>query len=129
MTLTAIKRLFVVAGIYDGLLGLAFLFLAPAIFARFAITPPNHYGYIVFPALLLLVFAAMFFRIARDPAAYRHMIPYGIGLKAAYAGTAFWFQLQGNIPTMWIPMAWIDLAFLLLFVLALRALSATRAAA
>lgn len=128
MTSTAIKALFTVAGIYDGVLGLIFLFLAPTIFARFNITPPNHYGYIVFPALLLLVFAAMFFRIASDPVKYRHMIAYGIGLKAAYAGTAFWYQLQGNIPRMWIPMAWFDLTFLVLFALALRSIQAPRVA-
>lgn len=80
------------------------------------------------PALLLLVFAAMFFRIASDPVKYRHMIVYGIGLKAAYSGTAFWYQLRGNIPPMWIPVAWLDLTFLVLFVLALRSTPASRAA-
>ena len=118
------KVIFLISGIYDGVLGVVFLFFAPAIYSSFGITPPNHYGYIVFPALLLIVFAAMFFRIATAPARYRDMIPYGVGLKAAYAGTVFWYQLQGNVPAMWVPMAWIDTAFLVLFLLARRKLQA-----
>lgn len=121
---TFIKALFVSAGIYNGGLGLVFLFLAPTIFSRFGITPPNHYGYIVFPALLMIVFAAMFFRIASAPARYRDLIPYGVGLKAAYAGTVFWYQLQGNVPSMWVPLAWVDTAFLILFLVARRKVQA-----
>jgi hypothetical protein len=120
MNSTFIKALFVSAGIYNGGLGLLFLFFAPPIFNAFGIAPPNHYGYIVFPALLMIVFAAMFFQIASAPARHRHLIPYGVGLKAAYAGTVFWYQLQGNVPSMWVPLAWIDSAFLILFLVARR---------
>lgn len=123
-----IKVLFVTAGIYDGGLGVVFLFFAPAIFSGFGIAPPNHYGYIVFPALLMIVFGAMFFRVATDPIRYRDLIPYGVGLKAAYAGTVFWYQLQGNVPAMWVPMAWIDVAFLVLFLFARRNLVMRHAA-
>jgi hypothetical protein len=117
-----IKPLFILAGLYDGILGLAFVFFPAAIFQSFGVQPPNHLAYVQFPALLLLIFAAMFFRIARDPAPNRHLIPYGAGLKAAYSGTAFWYQLSGGIPFMWIPWAWADLAFLVLFLVAWRSL-------
>jgi hypothetical protein len=120
MNATLIKGVFATAGVYNGILGIVFLFFAPAIFSRFGITPPNHYGYIVFPALLMILFASMFFRIASAPARYRELIPYGVGLKAAYAGTVFWYQLQGNVPAMWVPMAWIDTGFLVLFLIARR---------
>jgi hypothetical protein len=46
------------------------------------------------------------------------LILYGVGLKVAYSGTAFWYQLTGGIPFMWIPWAWADLVFLVLFVVA-----------
>jgi hypothetical protein len=124
---TLIKAIFTAAGIYNGVLGFIFLFFAPSIFNSFGITPPNHFGYIVFPALLMLVFAAMFFRIASAPARYRDMIPYGVGLKAAYAGTVFWYQFQGNVPAMWVPLAWIDTAFLVLFLMARRKVRASPA--
>ena len=114
------KALFVVAGVYDGVLGLAFLLAGDAIFGAFGVTPPNHPGYMQFPSLLLLVFAAMFFRIATDPVKHRGLIWYGMGLKIAYCGTVFGSQCRGGIPAMWIPWAWADLVFLLLFALALR---------
>ena len=72
------------------------------------------------PAAALIVFAFLFLRIARDPAANRGLIDYGIGLKAAYSGLVFWYQLMGGVPAMWVPWAWLDLAFLILFVLARR---------
>lgn len=110
--------LFYVAALYDGLLGVAFVFLWPWIFRLFDVTPPNHGGYVQFPAFLLIIFGFMFLRIARDPDANRELIVYGIGLKAAYIGLVFWYQLTAGVPFMWIPWAWIDVVFLILFVVA-----------
>lgn len=81
-----IVPLFLLAGIYDGLLGVVFLFWTARVFEYFAIVPPNHLGYVQFGACLLLVFAIMFFSIAALPAANRNLIPYGILLKASYCG-------------------------------------------
>ena len=113
-----VRILFLIAGLYDGLLGVAFLLFASAIFQWFGVTPPNHLAYVKFPALLLLVFAAMFFRIASDPLKNRELILYGVALKVAYSGTAFWYQITQGIPFMWIPWAWADLVFLVLFLVA-----------
>lgn len=118
MQTTWIKFLFVLAGLYDGLLGVVFLVYGTKVFEWFGIEPPNHMGYIQFPALLLIVFALMFFQIASNPAKYRHLIPYGMGLKVAYCGTVFWHQLTHGIPRMWLPWAWADLVFLVLFAVA-----------
>jgi hypothetical protein len=115
------KWLFYVAGAYDGLLGIAFLLFWPSIFRFYDVTPPNHPGYVQFPALLLVVFGFMFVQIARNPDLNRGLIVYGIALKAAYCGVVFWYRITGGIPTMWLPWAWIDLAFLILFVMARRA--------
>lgn len=118
MSTSLVKALFVVAGIYEGLLGLAFLTFPLQIFEMFAVEPPNHLGYVQFPALLLVVFAVMFFKVASDPLKYRELIPYGCGLKMSYCGLVFYYDMSGGIPAMWIPFAWADLAFLVLFVLA-----------
>ncbi len=120
MTTKWIKPFFIIAALYDGILGLAFLFFALPIFNLFGVAPPNHVGYIQFPALLLLIFAVMFFRIAADPIGNRALIPYGIALKVAYSGSVFWHQITGGIPFMWIPWAWADVVFLILFIVALR---------
>jgi hypothetical protein len=113
-----IRPLFIIAGLYDGILAVAFLLFATAIFQGFGVEPPNHLAYVKFPALLLLVFAAMFFRVACDPVKNRELILYGVGLKVAYSGTAFWYQITQGIPFMWIPWAWADLVLLVLFLVA-----------
>jgi hypothetical protein len=115
-----IRPFFLIAGIYDGVLGLAFLAIPITLFRWFDVTLPNHLGYVRFPSLLLILFALMFFQIARDPVKHRCLMPYGMGLKIAYCGTVFGYALSGGIPGMWIPWAWADLAFLGLFFLAWR---------
>lgn len=124
-----IRPLFVVAGLYDGLLGLAFFLGHDRIFAWFEVTPANHPAYVEFPALLLVVFGLMFLHIASDPVRLRPLMPYGMALKLAYAGLALWYQVTAGIPAMWLPWAWIDLAFLVAFVLAWVATSPGRAPA
>lgn len=121
------KTLFYVAAVYDGVLGLSFLFLWRWLFDFFGVTPVNHGGYVQFPGLLLIIFAFLFLRIARDPDANRDLIVYGIALKASYSGLVFWYQATAGVPAMWIPFAWLDLVFLGLFVVARR--SAPRAVA
>ena len=113
-----IKALFVIAGFYDVVLGAGFLVFGLDIFRIVRVTPPNHVGYIQFPALLLIIFGAMFFRVAANPLKNRELMLYGMGLKIAYSGVTFWHALHGGIPFFWLPWAWADLGFLILFVIA-----------
>jgi len=113
-----IRWLFAIGGIYDLTLGAAFLVAAPRIFESFHVTPPNHYGYVQFPAILLLVFGAMFLRIAANPRTGRELILYGAGLKVAYCVTVFGHRLAGGMPDLWMPWAWADLLFLVAFLAA-----------
>ncbi len=110
-----VSALFAVGALYDGLLGLAFLAAPSAMFARFDVTPPNHYGYVQFPAALLVVFGLMFLAVARDPAGNRNLIPYGILLKVAYSGIVSYYWIAEGVPDMWKPFAVADLVFLVLF--------------
>jgi hypothetical protein len=66
----------------------------------------------------------MFFRIASNPIKNRELILYGVGLKVAYTGTVFWYQITQGIPFMWIPWAWADLVFLVLFLVAWKSIGA-----
>ncbi|MBN1854073.1 MAG: hypothetical protein JW829_15200 [Pirellulales bacterium] len=110
-----IQLLFLAAAIYDGVLGAAFLVKSSALFQWFDVTPPNHMGYIQFPAALLIIFAVMFLAITANPARNRNLIPYGILLKVAYCGVVLYHWLSAGIPNMWKPFCIIDLAFLILF--------------
>ena len=117
-----VKIFYIIAGLYDGILGVAFLLFSGAIFAFYGVEPPNHMAYVQFPALLLLVFAAMFFRVAANPVRNRELILYGIGLKISYCVMAFGYQITTGISSMWIPWAWADLVFLLFFIMTWRSL-------
>lgn len=110
-----ISLLFYLAALYDGILGLAFLFLAPSIYNWYGIAPPNHYGYIHFPAALLIVFALLYFAVARNQIANRNLIPYGMLLKVSYCSVVFYYWFFEGIPAMWKPFAIYDLIFLILF--------------
>jgi hypothetical protein len=107
--------LFYVAAAYDGILGMAFIFFPFSIFTWFNVPPPNHPGYIHFPAALLLVFAVMFINIARAPIRNRNLMPYGILLKVSYCSVVFWHWFAGGLPDMWKPFAVFDVIFGLLF--------------
>lgn len=69
-------------------------------------------------ALLLLVFAAMFYRVATDPVRNRELILYGIGLTTAYSGDCVLLPDHHRHSFMWVPWAWADLVFLVVFVVA-----------
>jgi hypothetical protein len=112
----AISVLFTIAALYDGLLGLAFLFAAGPLFRWYDVTPPNHIGYVQFPAMLLIIFALMFAAVARRPVRNRNLILYGILLKASYSGVVFLHWFTAGIPDMWKPFAICDLIFMVLFV-------------
>lgn len=120
MNMRVISLFFWLAAAYDGLLGAAF-FLAPATLYRwFQVAPPNHYGYVRFPAALLVVFGLMFAAVALKPLANRNLIPYGILLKVSYCGVTFGYWIFQGIPGMWKPFAVADLIFAILFAAAYR---------
>ena len=116
------KLFYVIAALYDGVLGLAFLLFPAAIYAMYAVEPPNHMAYVQFPALLLIIFAAMFFQISRNPAKNRGLILYGIALKVSYCSMVFGYMATSGVPAMYVPFAYADLVFLALFILTYRSL-------
>jgi hypothetical protein len=109
------RILFGLAAVYDLVLGLAFLVVPWLLFERCEVTPPNHWGYVQFPAALLIVFALMFLAIAANPVGNRNLIPYGIGLKVAYVGVSGYYWVGPGLPGMWRPFTVADLVMLVLF--------------
>ena len=115
-TQRTIRLLFIGAALYDGLLGALFLFASDAPFRWFGVTPPNHPGFVQFPAALLIVFSIMFAAIAVNPVGNRNLILYGVLLKLSYCGVAAYHWATAGIPNMWKPFCIFDVAFLFLFV-------------
>ena len=108
MTSTTTRLLFLVAGLYDFLIGLTFLGFGPQLFDAAGVPQPNHWAYIQFASLLLIVFGIMFFAVAHDPVANRNLIPYGMLLKLSYAGLATYYWVTTDIPTLFKPFAVMD---------------------
>lgn len=124
-----LKSFYVIAGVYDGALGIAFFLFPAAIYTMYGVEPPNHLAYVQFPALLLIIFGAMFIKIAMDPVKNRDLILYGCALKVSYCGMVFGYQVTSTIPSMWIPWAWADLVFLALFIFTWKSLGGQTQAA
>jgi hypothetical protein len=123
---TLISALFATAALYDGILGLGFLVVPGWLLDRFGVPPPNHFGYIQFSAVLLLIFAWMFAEVARQPVEHRAFIPYGVAMHLAYAGVVIWYWATSGIPDLWKPFAIVDLLWAGLFTAAYYALAAHR---
>ena len=111
-----VSLMFYVTAVYDGLVGAAFLVAPLTVFDWYNVTPPNHMGYVQFPAFVIIIFAVMFVQIARNPVSNRNLIPYGIGLKIAYSAVVFKYWFTTGVPAMWKPFAIIDAVTAVLFV-------------
>ncbi|MBI5060157.1 hypothetical protein HZB60_10305 [candidate division KSB1 bacterium] len=103
--------LYYAAFVYDGILGLLLLAVPGTVYTVMHETPPEHFGYVQFPAALLLVFAAMFWTVARDLQRNRNLIPYLILFKLAFASVVIGYWIAGDIPGLWKPFSIIDLLF------------------
>jgi hypothetical protein len=122
MNQAGIRLLFAIAALYDFAIGLMFLLNGRGLFDSTGVPQPNHWGYIQFGALLLMVFGLMFAAVALNPHRNRNLIPFGILLKIAYVGLVGYYWANGGIPWLFQPFLFIDLVMLLLFAVAYMAL-------
>jgi len=118
MPLSTIRLLFVIAGLYDFVIGLAFLLFGPQLFDSTGVAQPNHWGYIQFGSLLVVIFGTMFLAVAYDPAANRNLILYGMLLKLSYTGLVTYYWVTTDCPFLFKPFAIIDALMFILFLLA-----------
>lgn len=118
MTLPIVRLLFAVAGVYDFIIGLVFLFFGPQLFDATGTPHPNHWGYIQFGALMLMVFGIMFFAVAYDPVRHRDLMLYGMLLKLSYAALVAYYWITIDCPLLFKPFAVIDAVMFFLFLLA-----------
>jgi hypothetical protein len=118
MNRSTTSTLFWIAGVYDFVIGIAFLIAGKQIFDWAGVNHPNHWAYIQFCSLLLMVFGAMFVTIARSPINNRNLIPFGILLKISYISIVGYYWGTTGCPNLFKPFAVIDLVMLVLFVVA-----------
>ena len=120
-----ISLLFYTAAFYNLLGGALFAFAAPTIFELAKFAPPSHWGYVEYPAWILMIFGALAIQTARKPEQNRNLIPYGAAQKLAFAGVVIYYWIANQLPSVWYPFALVDLLFLGGFVWAMISLAKT----
>ena len=118
MAIHLVRLGFAIAGLYDFIIGLAFLIAGASIFEAAGVPAPNHWAYVQFASLLLIVFGTMFFAIAADPIGHRNLIPFGMLLKLSYTGLVAYYWMTAECPMLFKPFAIIDGIMFFLFLLA-----------
>jgi hypothetical protein len=118
MSLPLVRVVFAIAGLYDLVIGAAFLIAGREIFDASGVPHPNHWAYVQFAALLLIVFGTMFFAVAYDPIGNRNLMPYGLLLKASYSGLVAYYWITTDCPMLFKPFAVIDAVMFVLFLVA-----------
>lgn len=113
---------FLVAALYDLILGVAFVVFGEQILGAIDLELPPHIAYIQLAAVFIFVQGFSYLFPFRDPLGNLGIVQVGVVYKLAYAGLALWYLAIGILPSpFFIPWAIIDLGFLVGFVLFLRA--------
>lgn len=116
------KTLFLIAGIYDFILGFAFLFFYKGIFNILGMNIPANPSYLTFGAFCIMFFGVLLFMISWKPEGSRRMIIYSVLFKFSYIVTvAYYFILDSSyVDSPFILFAFFDLVFAILFLESLR---------
>lgn len=128
MSRKAIKTLFMLAALYDLVLGVVFGLFYQPVYNSFGVALPNHAGYIQLAAAYIFLFGIAFLWVWRDPQANRPLITLGMLMKLAFCVIAFGHLIVDSIPVFYIPFAILDVVFLVLFWMANSAVKKMTAA-
>jgi hypothetical protein len=96
-----------VGALYDGILGVAFVFLGPTLFSMFKITPPNHWAYTELAGGFVFVLGVMQ-AVAAIGDINRRLVWFSIAFKAVYCGVVYYHAALGDIPGLWVVLAACD---------------------
>ncbi len=115
MTIKGLKTLFLIAALYDIILGLVFGLLFKTVYTAFGVELPNHAGYIQLAAAYIFTFGVGFYLVYKDPVKNQAIIVLGVLMKLLFVVVVFGHLLIDSVPAFYIPFAIIDILFLLLF--------------
>ena len=123
------RPVLLLCAVYDGLIGLAFLFLAGPLFRIFGIEPAADPVYIQLAAGLIAIMGLGFFLAWRDPLVNGDLVLLGAVFKAFYILLALFAFVRGAVPhPVFLLFAVVDIVFLVVFVRFLRETGAARSA-
>lgn len=111
------KAFFLVATLYDGILGAVFFFFYRPIFDMFGIALPNNTSYIHLTAGFVFVQGVGYWFVYRNMLRNVDIVRLGVVYKAVYSGVAVYYLAIGQLlDAIFAWFAVLDLGFLLLFV-------------
>lgn len=110
------KALFLIAAIYDLILGIAFFFFYTQIYSYFNIALPDYPAYLQMATAFVIAMGIGYYFVFRNMYRNIDLVKLGIVYKAVYSGLTGYFYFAGtaNITFMW--FAVIDALFLIIFV-------------
>ena len=111
------KMLFLLAALYDGVLGVVFLFFYGPIYQSLGVPLPNRPSYIHLSAAFVLAQGVGYWFVYRNMLRNVDLVKVGVVYKAAYTLVSAYYLLAGQLlHAMFAWFAVCDLLFLLAFV-------------
>ena len=124
------RTFFLVAAVYDIVLGVAFFLLYGPLFSALGIELPNNTSYIHLTAAFVFTQGLGYWFVYQDPPANLGIVKLGIVYKAIFSGLAFYYLAIGQLlHPVFLVFGVADLLFLIGFWLFLRQPSEVAAAA
>jgi hypothetical protein len=115
------RTFFLIAALYDMLLGIGFFFLFDPIFAALGIPLPNNTSYIHLTAAFVFVQGLGYWFVYQDMNSNPGIVKLGIVYKAVFAGLGFYYLAIGQLlHPIFLLFAVADAVFLVGFWLYLR---------
>jgi hypothetical protein len=115
------RGFFLVAALYDLILGVAFFFLYPWVYGLFGIALPAEPAYLHVAAAFVFVQGFMYLLVYRNLEGNRDLVLAGAVYKTAYIGVSFFHWGMGTLPhSIFALFGVLDLIFLVGFIWYLR---------
>ena len=115
------RTFFMVAAIYDIVLGVAYFLLYGPLFSALGIELPNNTSYIHLTAAFVFTQGLGYWLVYQDPQANLGIVKLGVVYKAIFSGLAFYYFAIGQLlHPVFLVFGVADLAFLIGFWLFLR---------
>ena len=111
------KPFFLIAALYDGVLGAGFFVFYNPLFHALGIALPNNTSYIHITTAFIFVQGLSYWYVSRDPVRNADIVKVGVVYKLIYSGLAFYYLAIGQLLSA--VFAWlgvVDVVFLVLFV-------------
>lgn len=115
------RNLFLIAALYDFILGFAFFFFLPFFFEKiFGIAAPIYPAFYQGGAAFVFVMGVGFFFVYLNMYRNVDIVKVGIIFKSVYSALAFYYVFIENMPWIFSIFGFLDLVFIVLFILFLR---------